>query len=73
MESVGLIAAIVFFGVFVAAAMIVFSMVKRTVKLAFRLIIVGVLLIIAVSGAFSLWWFLAPQSGERTPPIKRTR
>ena len=67
MESVGIVAAVVFFIVFVGAAMVVFSMVKRTVKLAFRLAIVGLLLLIAVAGAFALWQF----SGAEKPAANR--
>jgi nitric oxide reductase large subunit len=73
--SIGLIAAVIFLIVFVALAMIVLSFVKRTVKLAFRLAIVGVLLLIGVIGAASLWWFAGSSSGDkpRTAPVQRTR
>ncbi|MBC7797694.1 MAG: hypothetical protein H7Z37_12545 [Pyrinomonadaceae bacterium] len=67
METYGLIAAIVFFAVFVGIAWIVFSLVKRTVKMAFRLALVGILLLIAFSGAIALWSF----SGSETAPIKK--
>lgn len=72
--SIGLIAAVIFLIVFVALAMIVLSFVKRTVKLAFRIAIVGVLLLIGVIGAASLWWF-AGSGGDkpRTAPVQRTR
>ena len=49
MGSAALVAAIIFFVVFVAAAMVVFTMVKRTLKFAFRIMIVAVLLLIAVA------------------------
>ena len=64
----GIIAAVVFFVLMVGTAMLVFSMIRRTVKLAFRLAIVGLLLLIAVVGAVSLWWF----SGAQTPSKTRT-
>lgn len=67
MESVGIVAAVIFFIVFIGAAMVVFSMIKRTVKLAFRLIIVGILLLIAAAGATSLWWF----AGSPAPNTNR--
>jgi hypothetical protein len=72
MEGIGIVAAVIFFFVFVGVAMIVFSMIKRTVKLAFRLLIVAILLLIAVSGAFSLWWFSgAPQPDTTRPATVR--
>lgn len=67
MESIGIIAAVIFFIIFIGAAMVVFSMIKRTVKLAFRLLIVGTLLLIAVVGATSLWWF----AGSPAPNANR--
>lgn len=72
--SIGLIAAVIFLIVFVALAMIVLSFVKRTVKLAFRIAIVGVLLLIGVVGAASLWWFTGSSGNKpRTAPVQRTR
>lgn len=65
--SIGIVAAVIFFVVFIALASIVFSMIRRTVKLAFRLAIVSVLLLIAVTGAVSLWWF----TGAETPSTQR--
>ncbi|MEP6925960.1 MAG: hypothetical protein ABI954_15940 [Pyrinomonadaceae bacterium] len=67
MESIGIVAAVIVFIVFVGAAMLVFTMVKRTVKLAFRLLIVGILLLIAVAGAASVWWF----AGSPAPNTNR--
>lgn len=75
MEGIGIVAAVIIFVVFVGAAMLVFSMVKRTVKLAFRLIIVGVLLLIAVAGATSVWWFAGSPAPNANRPatIRPTR
>ncbi len=67
MGSIGIVAAVIFFIVFVGAAMVVFSLIKRTFKLALRLVIVGVLLMIAVVGATSLWWF----AGSPAPNTNR--
>lgn len=72
-EGIGLVAAIVFLVVFIALAMIVLTMVRRTVKLAFRLLIVGVLLLIAFAGAASLWWFSGSGERERPAPVRRSR
>lgn len=72
MAEYGIIAAIIFFILFVGAALLVFSMVKRTLKLAFRLAIVAVLLLVAVVGAMSLWWFSGkPQPNANKPAVLR--
>ena len=75
MEGFGIVAAVIFFVVFIGVAVVVFSMIKRTVKLAFRLAIVAVLLLIAIAGAASLWWFgtNSTSDGKRPAPIQRTR
>lgn len=73
MEGIGLIAAVIFLIVFIGLAMIVFTMIRRTVKLALRLLIVGVLLLIAFAGATSLWWFSGSTNKERPAPVRRTR
>jgi uncharacterized BrkB/YihY/UPF0761 family membrane protein len=70
--SIGLIAAIIFLAVFVGAAMIIFSMVKRTMKFAFRILIVAVLLIVGVVGAFSLYYFASGNTNQPAP-IRRSR
>lgn len=72
--SIGLIAAIIFLIVFVALAMVVLSFIRRTVKLAFRIAIVGVLLLIGVVGAASLWWFAGGAGNKpRTAPVRQVR
>lgn len=72
--SIGLISAVIFLIVFVALAMVVLSFIRRTVKLAFRIAIVGVLLLIGVIGAASLWWFAGGSSDKpRTAPVRQTR
>ena len=69
MGSVAIVAAVIFFIVFVGAAVVVFSLIKRTFKLALRLLIVGALLLIAVAGATSLWWFAgSPAPNTNRPP-----
>jgi hypothetical protein len=67
--SAGIIGAVIFFIVFVGIAMIVFSFIRRTVKFAFRLAIVGILLLIASIGSISLWWFSgSPKPVTNRPP-----
>lgn len=67
----GVVAAVVFFILMIGVAMVVFSMIRRTVKLAFRLLIVGVLLLIAIAGASSLWWFSGANSAKTRPANSR--
>lgn len=72
--SMGLIAGVIFLVVFVALAMIVLSFIKRTVKFAFRMAIVGVLLLIGIIGAASLWWFAGGSPDKpRTAPVRQSR
>lgn len=51
------IAALIFVLVMLAVAFIAFRILKRTVKLAFRLLLVFVLLLAAVTGAVLLAYF----------------
>jgi hypothetical protein len=63
--GVGLAAAAVFFVAFVVAAFVVFKLLRKTVKMAFRVAIVGVILLIAIVGSISFWWL---GSGKNTHP-----
>ncbi len=49
-------AAIGFFLVLAAVAIIAFLLLKRVLRTAFRLAIVGVLLAAALAGAVGIWW-----------------
>jgi len=49
-----------------AVAFIAFKMLKRSVKMAFRLAIVGVILVIAVAGSVALWAIERKPSGSVT-------
>ena len=51
-----LVAAGVFFVALAAGAFVVFKLLKKTVKMAFRMAIVGVILLIAIIGSISFWW-----------------
>ena len=53
--TAGIVGAAVFLLIFGAAAFIAFKMLKRSVKMAFRLAIVAVILVIAVAGSAALW------------------
>lgn len=58
------VAGIAFFLVFVAVAYVVLRMLKKTVRMAFRMALVAAVLLIAVVGSISVWWFA---SGSGTP------
>ena len=69
--GIGIFAAVVFFLIFIAVAFIAFKMLKRTVKMAFRIAIVAVILAVAVAGSVALWAFGTAKSPRPTPT--RTR
>jgi len=53
--TLGIVGAAAFLLIFIAAAFIAFKMLKRSVKMAFRLAIVAVILVVAVAGSVALW------------------
>ena len=69
--GIGVFAAVAFFLVFLVVAFIAFKLLKRTVKMAFRLVIVAVILAVAVAGSVALWAFGTAKSPR--PPVNRTR
>ncbi len=73
--TVGIAAAAAFLLIFLGVAYVVFRMLRKTVKMAFRMAIVGVILLIAVVGSLSLWYFGSDgSSSPRTrPPAERRR
>lgn len=68
--NVGIAAAIVFFFVFAGVAYVVFRLLKKTVKMAFRMAIVAAILAIAVAGSISFWWLNQSKSPPRPKPAK---
>lgn len=73
--GIGLVAGAIFFVVLAGLAVIAFVMLKKTLKMAFRIAIVGIILVIAIAGAiafFALGLGSGGGSGPRTPP-NRTR
>ncbi len=68
------IAAIVFAVFLIAVAAVTFFLLKRALKMAVRAAIVALILIIAVVGGVSLWWFGANFNAEKSPAvIKKSR
>ena len=62
------IPAIVFIIFLVAVASVTFFVLKRAVKMAIRAAIVALILLIAVVGGISLWWFgSSDKTSDKTP------
>jgi hypothetical protein len=71
--TIGAIVAITFLLLFLAVAFIAYKALKRTVKMAVRMTIVGVILAIAVVGSISLWYFSSGGTPKMKPPTERRR
>lgn len=71
--SYGMIAGFIFFLVFVALAYIAFRLMKRSVKMAIRMVVVAIILGVAVVGAMSLYWFGRGLTAKPKPAPTRSR
>ena len=71
--GVGAGLAVVFFLIFAAVAFVAFKMLKRTVKMAVRMTIVAVILLIALIGGVSLLYFNAGNGGVKAPTQQKGR
>ncbi|MDQ3180552.1 MAG: hypothetical protein M3Q33_08530 [Acidobacteriota bacterium] len=68
------IAAIAFVIFLIVVAAITFFVLKRAVKMAIRAAIVALILLIAVVGGISLWWFGTNKTSDKPPAtIKKSR
>ena len=68
------IAAIIFALFTIAVAVVTFFVLKRALKMALRAAIVALILLIAVVGGTSLWWFGADSGSDKQPAtIKKSR
>lgn len=70
---IGAIVAVSFFLVFLGVAYVAFKALKKTAKMAFRMIVVGVILLIAVAGSTTLWYFSSGGSPKLKPPVDKRR
>ena len=70
--GVGFAAAGLLLAVFVGVAYVVFRLLKKSVKMAFRLAIVAVILVIAIAGSVSFWW-LGSSKPARTEKPRQTQ
>jgi peptidoglycan/LPS O-acetylase OafA/YrhL len=71
--GVGFGLAAVFFLICAVIAFVSFKMLKRTVKMAVRMTIVAVILLIALIGGVSLLYFNSGSNGGNKPPIQQKR
>lgn len=70
---IGAIVAVSFFLVLAGAAYIAFKALKKTAKMAIRMLIVAMILVIAVVGSISLWYFSSDVTPKLKPPASRKR
>jgi apolipoprotein N-acyltransferase len=70
---IGAVVAVSFFLVLAGAAYIAFKALKKTAKMAIRMVIVAVILVIAIVGSISLWYFSSDATPRLKPPVNRKR
>jgi cytochrome bd-type quinol oxidase subunit 2 len=70
---IGIIVAVSFFLVLAGAAWVAFKALKKTAKMAIRMMVVVMILIIAVVGSISLWYFSSDGTPKLKPPANRKR
>jgi hypothetical protein len=70
--GIAAIAGVAFFLVLAAVAFIAFRLLKKTVKMAFRMAIVAIILVIAAAGSISFWWLGSSKTTrpERPAPTR---
>ena len=77
--ALGVFIAVAFFFIALASGIFAFIMLRKTIKMAIRMVIVAAVLLIAVFGSIALWLFLQPSSSSRSqptpnrPPVNRPR
>lgn len=70
---IAVVIAVSFFLVLAGAAYIAFKALKATVKMAVRMVVVAVILVIAVVGSISLWYFSSDVTPRQKPPAERRK
>lgn len=66
--SIGLAVGVGFFLIFAAAAYIAFRVMRRTMKIAIRMAVVGILLLVAVVGGIAIFWMSWDRGATTTRP-----
>jgi Na+-translocating ferredoxin:NAD+ oxidoreductase RnfE subunit len=67
-SAVGMGLAVVFFLIFAAIAAVAFFMIRKTVKMAIRMVVVALIFLIAVVGSIALWYGIGSSPAPRTRP-----
>ena len=65
--------AVVILFIAAASAFFAFVMLRKTVKMAIRFVIVAVILLIALVGSVSFWWFNSGSTPKPSPNATRSR
>ena len=65
--GIGIFVGVAFFLIFAAVAFIAFKMLKKTVKMAFRMAVVAIILLIAIAGSVSFWWLSSSRPSRPAP------
>lgn len=52
---------------------VIFRMLKKSIKMAFRLAVVAAVLVIALAGGLSLWWFSSGDAPAQRPANTRKK
>ena len=71
--GIAIVAAVAFLFVFLAAAFIAFKMLKKTAKLAVRVVIVAIILAVAIAGSVFLFAVGSSKPARPTPRPVPTR
>jgi len=71
--AVGIAAGVGFFLVALAVAYIAFRLLRRTMKMAFRLAVVAVILVVAAAGSMTILWYSKSKPTRSRPPLSRPR
>jgi uncharacterized protein YqhQ len=72
-SGIGIVAGIAVFLIFAGVAVVAFFMVKKTVKMAIRMMIVAAILLIAIVGGISFWMFSSSSKSATRPTNTRNR
>ena len=67
--TTGVAAIVGFLLIFVAIAYIAFRLLKRTVRMAFRMAIVAVILLVALVGSVYIYWSKTSYTPRPRPPL----
>lgn len=72
-ETTAMIAGVGFFFILAAAAYVLFRIMRKTVKMAFRMAMVVTFLFVFVVGGIAVYWFSSGSSSRPTPRPGPTR